>query len=81
MIVAACFDQDPFNKVQYQLIGDDSGPSYFVLDQNTGEVKVRDSVNLPADTSINYMVSFELRQITLNLPNLSLPVLPKLYLH
>ena len=43
--------------VTYDLIGDDSAPSYFSLDSETGDIKVREEVNLPADTEITYMVS------------------------
>ena len=48
--------QEPFNKITYSLIGDDSAPSFFSLAAN-GEIKLRSGVNLPADTETTYTVS------------------------
>ena len=50
--------QTPFNKVSYELIGDDSGPSFFQLEEN-GQSKLRTGVNLPADKEIGYIVSIQ----------------------
>ena len=38
------FDQVPYNKVTYTIIGDDNAPTYFSIDQR-GAVKVRKSLN------------------------------------
>jgi protocadherin Fat 4 len=45
--------QEPFNKVSYEMIGDDTGPSFFQLEDN-GEIKLRSGVNLPADKETTY---------------------------
>ncbi len=48
-----CLLQEPFNKVTYEMIGDDSGPSFFQLETN-GDIKLRTGVNLPADKETSY---------------------------
>ncbi len=48
--------QEPFNKVSFELIGDDTGPSFFQLEPN-GDIKLRSGVNLPVDKEIQYTVS------------------------
>ena len=41
--------------MQYQIIGDDSAPVYFVVDETSGEIKLRESVK--EDTKTEYQVS------------------------
>ena len=48
--------QKPFSDVEYRVIGDGTAPTYFALDSASGQVSVRNGVDLPADTSINYNV-------------------------
>ena len=47
----------PFNTIQYELIGDDKGPSYFTCNAKNGEIQVRSGVDLPRDKEITYTVS------------------------
>ena len=46
----------PFNRISYTLIGDDTGPSFFELDNRTGSVKVKPQVDLAADKDTQYTV-------------------------
>jgi hypothetical protein len=56
ILLISLYFQNPFNHVTYDFIGDDSAPSYFSLDTDNGDIKVREEVDLPADTEITYMV-------------------------
>ena len=47
--------QEPFNKVTYAIIGDDSAPSYFRINENSGAIQV--SNNLENDATRTYSVS------------------------
>lgn len=49
--------QPPFNSINYELIGDDTGPSYFTIDTESGGIAVRSGVDLPADSEVSYVVS------------------------
>ena len=50
--------QDPFNVVKYRLIGDDSAPTYFSLDENSGNIAVQPGVELVQDSLTEYTVSY-----------------------
>lgn len=39
------------------MIGDDTGPSYFEIDPEAGDISIRTGVDLPADTEVQYIVS------------------------
>ena len=47
--------QQPFNRVSYSIIGDDSAPAYFSISEENGEIRVKSS--LAADTATSYTVS------------------------
>lgn len=51
--------QDPFNKVVYELIGDETAPSFFLLEDSN--IKVRENVDLAADSETTYIVSLILQ--------------------
>ena len=44
----------PFRKLNFTLLGDDKGPTYFRIDENTGRIYVK--TDLRADTEIQYKV-------------------------
>ena len=46
--------QDPFNRIRYEIIGDDSAAQYFSVDATSGRVTV--SSNLATDATRNYKV-------------------------
>lgn len=46
--------QSPFNVVTLRAIGDDSGPTYFSFDTNTGQISIRQDLRL--DTATLYRV-------------------------
>ena len=37
--------QPPFNTVTYEIVGDDTAQSFFVIDEFTGAITLRQSVN------------------------------------
>lgn len=46
--------QDPFNKVKYDIIGDDSASTFFAINPDNGEVTLKGSVN--SDVATEYKV-------------------------
>ncbi len=47
--------QAPYNRVNYFIIGDDAAPNFFSVDQETGRVTIRRSLN--EDSASVYKVS------------------------
>jgi protocadherin Fat 4 len=48
------FHQEPFNKISYKIIGDDTAPNYFRIDANNGQISI--SNNLANDGTWEYKV-------------------------
>jgi len=63
--------QEPFNKVDYEMIGDDSAPTYFSVGKEQGEIKLRSGVNLKSDTETTYIVS-KCNKLIFDLPKLKM---------
>ena len=50
--------QNPFNVLQYSIIGDDAAPTYFQIDSTTGVITMRQSIS--SDPTDIYTVSVAL---------------------
>ena len=50
--------KNPFNKITYSIIGDDTAPVYFNIDANSGRITLKSSVN--GDDQTQYKVYVEL---------------------
>ncbi|KAL8559117.1 hypothetical protein ACOMHN_046165 [Nucella lapillus] len=48
----------PFNVVRYQLIGDDSTPTFFTVDSTTGLISLRPNADIRTDTESKYFARF-----------------------
>ena len=48
-----------FGVIKYRIVGIDSGPTYFQIDEDTGRITLRSSV--AQDTTIVYTVSFTIK--------------------
>ena len=48
------FPQDPFKKITYSIIGDDSAPVFFDINKDSGRITLKSSVN--GDDQTQYKV-------------------------
>ena len=46
---------DPFNRITYDLIGDDGTPSYFTINDTTGIISLRPNTNLEFDDTVLFV--------------------------
>ncbi len=46
--------EDQFGRVRYRIIGDDTAPKYFEIDDTSGDIKLKESVE--DDTLTEYQV-------------------------
>ncbi len=46
--------EDQFGRVRYRIIGDDTAPKYFEIDETSGDIKLKESVE--DDTLTEYQV-------------------------
>ncbi len=46
--------QDPYNKITFEIVGDDAAPTYFSIDADKGEIKIQRDIK--TDTETNYQV-------------------------
>ena len=49
-----CCKQEPFNRFTYAIVGDGTATSLFDINENTGDIKVKEG--LATDTDLSYVV-------------------------
>ena len=49
-----CCKQEPFNQFTYAIVGDGTATSLFDINENTGDIKVKEG--LATDTDLSYVV-------------------------
>ena len=47
--------QEPYNKITYEIVGDDAAPTYFEVEPTRGEIKVKRDIK--TDTETSYQVN------------------------
>ena len=55
MLCSVDFFQEPYNQVEYAIVGDDKARSYFSIDPTSGSITLARSVN--EDNDVVYTVS------------------------
>ena len=64
------FFQDPFRRIRYTMIGDDSAPTYFTVNEGNGELRLKASVNDDKETAYKVWLSMMKSHIAAKLGNL-----------